>query len=127
MFSPWPSFSSASHQSGHNSGVIHTGIYYTPGTLKAKLCVRGADLMYQYCDKRKIPYKNIGKVSIILTNTRIWCLVIMYLLLKVIVAVNDNEVPTLKNLFDRGITNKVKGLKLIGPKELQEIEPYCKV
>ena len=65
-FSLWPSFSSASHQSGHNSGVIHTGIYYTPGTLKAKLCVRGADLMYQYCDERNIPYKNVGKVSIII-------------------------------------------------------------
>lgn len=52
----------ARHQSGHNSGVIHTGIYYTPGTLKAKLCVRGADLMYQYCERKGIPYKNVGKV-----------------------------------------------------------------
>ncbi|XP_019864272.1 PREDICTED: L-2-hydroxyglutarate dehydrogenase, mitochondrial-like [Amphimedon queenslandica] len=93
------------HQSGHNSGVIHTGIYYTPGTLKAKLCVRGADLMYQYCDKRNIPYKRAGKV---------------------IVAVNENEIPRLKNLYERGLTNGVRDLKLIGPKELRQIEPYCK-
>ncbi len=52
------------HQTGHNSGVIHTGIYYTPGTLKAKLCVRGADLLYQYCDKFGLPYKRVGKVRL---------------------------------------------------------------
>ena len=52
------------HQTGHNSGVIHSGIYYTPGTLKAKLCVRGADLTYQYCEKNGIPYKRVGKVAV---------------------------------------------------------------
>lgn len=51
------------HQSGHNSGVIHSGIYYTPGSLKARLCVRGATLAYEYCDKKGLPYKKCGKVS----------------------------------------------------------------
>lgn len=52
------------HQSGHNSGVIHSGIYYTPGSLKARLCVRGATLAYEYCDKKGIPYKRCGKVCL---------------------------------------------------------------
>jgi len=52
----------AAHQSGNNSGVIHAGIYYTPGTLKAKLCVQGLKLMYKYCDEHKVPYKKVGKV-----------------------------------------------------------------
>ncbi|CAM2116479.1 unnamed protein product [Caretta caretta] len=53
----------ACHQSGHNSGVIHSGIYYTPGSLKAKLCVQGAALCYEYCDRKGIPYKQCGKVQ----------------------------------------------------------------
>lgn len=52
----------AAHQSGNNSGVIHAGIYYTPGSLKAKLCVQGLRLMYKYCDEHKVPYKKVGKV-----------------------------------------------------------------
>lgn len=55
----------AVHQSGRNSGVIHAGIYYTPGSLKAKLCVEGMNMMYDYCDKHEIPYKKPGKVCII--------------------------------------------------------------
>lgn len=54
--------SPAMHQSGHNSGVIHSGIYYTPGSLKARLCVKGATLAYEYCEKKNIPYKRCGKV-----------------------------------------------------------------
>lgn len=54
------------HQSSHNSGVIHSGIYYTPGTLKAKLCVKGLDLTYKYCRENGIPFKKCGKVIVIL-------------------------------------------------------------
>ena len=57
----------AIHQSGKNSGVIHCGIYYTPGSLKAKLCVEGLDLSYKYCNEKNIPYKKCGKVCF-------WCL-----------------------------------------------------
>ena len=53
---------SAAHQSGNNSGVIHAGIYYTPGSLKAKLCVQGLRLTYKYCDENNVPYKKCGKV-----------------------------------------------------------------
>ena len=52
------------HQSSHNSGVIHSGIYYTPGTLKAKLCVKGLDMTYSYCKSKGIPFKKCGKVSL---------------------------------------------------------------
>ena len=56
------SFHIALHQTGHNSGVIHAGIYYKPGTLKAKLCVQGLEMTYKYCDEHGIPYKKCGKV-----------------------------------------------------------------
>eukprot|EP00062_Callorhinchus_milii_P004248 gi/632942411/ref/XP_007886399.1/ PREDICTED: L-2-hydroxyglutarate dehydrogenase, mitochondrial [Callorhinchus milii] len=95
----------AFHQSGHNSGVIHSGIYYTPGSLKAKLCVRGANLSYDYCDKKGIPYKKCGKL---------------------IVAVEQEEIPRLKVLYERGLQNNVKDLKLIDKKGIQEREPYCR-
>jgi len=55
-------FFSAAHQSSHNSGVIHAGIYYTPGSLKAKLCVEGLRMMYKYCDENDVPYNKCGKV-----------------------------------------------------------------
>ncbi|XP_072125464.1 L-2-hydroxyglutarate dehydrogenase, mitochondrial isoform X1 [Mobula birostris] len=95
----------AFHQSGHNSGVIHSGIYYTPGSLKAQLCVRGAEQSYAYFEKKSIPYKRCGKL---------------------IVAVDREEVPRLKALFERGQQNNVQGLRLISGKEIQEREPYCK-
>ena len=59
----WISCTLAYHQSGNNSGVIHAGIYYTPGSLKAKLCVEGLKLVYKYCDEYNVPYKKCGKVS----------------------------------------------------------------
>lgn len=94
------------HQTGHNSGVIHMGIYYKPGSLKAKLCVEGADLVYNYLDQKKIPYKKCGKV---------------------IVAVTEEEIPRLKNLYIRACANKCKGIKMIGAEELKKIEPHCNV
>ncbi|KAA8581884.1 hypothetical protein FQN60_008624 [Etheostoma spectabile] len=74
----------AVHQSGHNSGVIHSGIYYTPGSLKARLCVRGATLAYEYCEKKGLPYKKCGKL---------------------IVAVEQEEIPRLQALYERGMKN----------------------
>lgn len=95
----------ANHQSGHNSGVIHSGIYYKPGSLKAKLCVRGAALTYNYCTRKGIPYKKCGKL---------------------IVAVEQEEIPRLKALYERGLENNVPDLKLIDTTELQKKEPYCR-
>uniref|UniRef100_A0A6I8STQ1 L-2-hydroxyglutarate dehydrogenase, mitochondrial n=1 Tax=Xenopus tropicalis TaxID=8364 RepID=A0A6I8STQ1_XENTR len=95
----------ALHQSGHNSGVIHSGIYYTPGSLKARLCVRGAALIYEYCDQKGIPYKQCGKL---------------------IVAVKQPEIPRLQALYERGLQNNVPGLRLIGAKDIKEKEPYCR-
>ncbi|XP_051503329.1 L-2-hydroxyglutarate dehydrogenase, mitochondrial-like [Myxocyprinus asiaticus] len=95
----------ALHQTGHNSGVIHSGIYYTPGSLKAQLCVRGATLTYQYCQKKGVPYKRCGKL---------------------IVAVEREEIPRLKALYERGKKNKVQDLRLIDAKAIREKEPYCR-
>ncbi|XP_049596800.1 L-2-hydroxyglutarate dehydrogenase, mitochondrial isoform X2 [Syngnathus scovelli] len=95
----------AAHQSGHNSGVIHSGIYYTPGSLKARLCVRGAALAYEYCDKKQLPYKKCGKL---------------------IVAVEQEEIPRLKALYERGLKNEVPGLNMIDAKGIKEREPYCR-
>jgi (S)-2-hydroxyglutarate dehydrogenase len=92
------------HQSGHNSGVLHSGIYYAPGSLKARLCVQGQREMYVYCEEKGIPTDRCGKV---------------------IVAHSDSELPRLENLLQRGVANGVEGLKMIGPEELREIEPHC--
>ncbi|KAK3094162.1 hypothetical protein FSP39_024868 [Pinctada imbricata] len=94
----------SAHQSGHNSGVIHAGIYYTPGTLKAKLCVEGVELLYKYCDENNVPYKKCGKL---------------------IVAVTEEEIPRLDALYEKGNKNGVKDLKFLGPKEIKELEPNC--
>lgn len=94
----------AYHQSGHNSGVIHAGIYYKPGSLKAKLCVEGAKLAYEYCDSKNIPYKKVGKL---------------------IVAVQESELERLDELYDRGIKNGVKDLKLVEQNEIKDYEPNC--
>ena len=92
------------HQSGHNSGVLHSGIYYAPGSLKARLCVQGQKDVYAYCEEKGIPHDRCGKV---------------------IVASTDEEVPRLETLYQRGQANGVEGLELIGPERLREIEPYC--
>jgi (S)-2-hydroxyglutarate dehydrogenase len=92
------------HQSGHNSGVIHSGIYYKPGSLKARLCVEGATAMVDFCREHGIPYQICGKV---------------------IVAVNEDEVPRLHSLLERGRANGLTGLRLLDGQELRDIEPYC--
>jgi L-2-hydroxyglutarate oxidase LhgO len=92
------------HQTGHNSGVIHSGIYYAPGSLKAQLCVAGGRLLTRYCDERGIPYERCGKV---------------------IVALNELELPRLEELHRRGTANGVEGLEWLEPAQLRDIEPHC--
>jgi L-2-hydroxyglutarate oxidase len=92
----------AAHQSGHNSGVLHTGIYYTPGSLKARACVAGHRAMLAFCREHGIPFQLCGKV---------------------IVALTEEELPRLQALYERGQRNGVQGLELIGPERLREIEP----
>ncbi|XP_055606885.1 L-2-hydroxyglutarate dehydrogenase, mitochondrial [Uranotaenia lowii] len=94
----------AFHQSGHNSGVIHAGIYYKPGSLKAKLCVEGLHLSYKYFDEKNIPYKKVGKL---------------------IVATNDVEVERLNDLYQRSLANNVPDVQLVDADRIKEIEPYC--
>ncbi len=94
----------ASHQSGHNSGVIHTGIYYAPGSLKARACVVGHREMQAFCQEQNIPVKLCGKV---------------------IVALQESELPRLEKLYQYGVTNGVQGLQMIGPQQLRELEPYA--
>jgi (S)-2-hydroxyglutarate dehydrogenase len=92
------------HQSSHNSGVIHSGIYYKPGSLKAKLCVSGARAMIEFCRQHGIPHQVCGKV---------------------IVATRENELPRLEDLHRRGEANGLTGVRSIGPDELREIEPHA--
>ena len=94
----------AAHQTGHNSGVIHSGIYYKPGSLKAKLCVDGASRMYAFCAENAIETQRIGKV---------------------IIAIAPDELPRLDTLYERGIANGVPGLRKITQAELREIEPHA--
>ena len=92
----------ARHQSSHNSGVIHSGIYYKPGSLKAKLCVAGAAAMVEFCRAHGIPHSICGKV---------------------IVATRPEELQSLEELRRRGEANGVAGARLIGSAELRELEP----
>ncbi|HEY4907841.1 MAG TPA: NAD(P)/FAD-dependent oxidoreductase [Candidatus Acidoferrum sp.] len=91
--------------STRNSGVIHSGIYYPKDSLKAKLCVEGNILAYEFCEKYKVPYRKTGKL---------------------VVASNKSEEPELEKLVQRGITNGVQELKLIGPKEIHAREPHIR-
>lgn len=95
----------AGHQTGHNSGVIHSGIYYAPGSLKARLCVEGSRLMYEYCDTHGIPYERCGKL---------------------IVALHQHELPGLQELEARGRANGVTGLSRVTAEEIREIEPEAR-
>jgi L-2-hydroxyglutarate oxidase LhgO len=92
----------ATHQTGHNSGVIHSGIYYKPGSLKAQTCVSGAKALVAFCEQHNIPYERCGKV---------------------VVATAAEELPRLEELLRRGTANGVEGLEMIGPERLREIEP----
>ncbi|MBN1570751.1 MAG: L-2-hydroxyglutarate oxidase [Acidobacteria bacterium] len=95
----------ACHQTGHNSGVIHAGIYYRPGSQKAKLCVEGGRLLMEFCDANGVPYERCGKL---------------------IVATTEEEMPRLQKLYERGTANGIKGLELVGPERVREIEPHAR-
>lgn len=94
----------ASHQSSHNSGVVHAGLYYEPGGLKARLCRRGGELIGNYCRDNAIPYDECGKV---------------------VVALQEEELPRLEAIYRKAQANGVPGVRLIGSNELREIEPNC--
>lgn len=94
----------AAHQSGRNSGEIHSGIYYKPGSLKARLCVQGAEMMKAFCRAHAIPLEVCGKV---------------------IVATREEELPRLDDLVERGRANGVPGVESVGPEKLREIEPHA--
>lgn len=91
------------HQTGNNSGVIHSGIYYKPGSLKALNCRKGYKMLLDFCDANDIKYNICGKV---------------------IVAVNDSQIQDMENLYQRGIDNGLEGLKKLSKSEIKEKEPY---
>jgi len=93
----------ALHQTGRNSGVVHAGIYYAPGSLKARLCRRGADLLRAYCGERGIPVVQCGKL---------------------VVAVDEREVERLKELERRSRANEVPGVRWLNGSELRDVEPH---
>ena len=94
----------AAHQTGHNSGVVHGGIYYRPGSLKARLCVEGARRMYEYCEEHAVRHERCGKL---------------------VVARHAGELERLDELEARGRANGVPGLRRVAPAEIAEIEPVA--
>jgi L-2-hydroxyglutarate oxidase len=92
----------AGHQSGHNSGVIHSGIYYRPGSLKAKLCLEGAEAMIRFCKENGVPYELCGKL---------------------IVATREDQLQRLEELYRRGEENGLKGLEILSSEKIKEYEP----
>jgi (S)-2-hydroxyglutarate dehydrogenase len=92
------------HQSGHNSGVLHSGLYYKPGSRKARLAVTGIRQMVDFCREHSIPHEICGKI---------------------VVATSDEELPRLQTLFERGGQNGLEGLKMLTGDELREIEPHA--
>lgn len=95
----------ARHQTGNNSGVIHSGLYYKPGSLKATNCIQGYHELIQFCTAEKIPFEITGKV---------------------VVATRENQLPILEGLFQRGLQNGLEGTRKISLKELKELEPHCR-
>jgi (S)-2-hydroxyglutarate dehydrogenase len=93
------------HQTGHNSGVIHSGVYYQPGSMKARLCVEGARRLYEFCDEHGVAYERCGKL---------------------IIAVDQAELSRLDELERRGRANAVPGLRRLSPQQLREAEPECR-
>lgn len=92
------------HQTGNNSGVLHCGLYYKPGSVKARLAVQGIRRMTAFCAQYDVPFELCGKI---------------------VVATEDVEIPRLNALLERGIANEVKGLELLGPEQIREYEPHA--
>lgn len=95
----------ATHQTGHNSGVIHSGIYYRPGSLKARLCVTGSRELVAFCREHGVPHEMCGKV---------------------VIATAADQLPALDELYRRGMENGIAPLKMIGPEEVREYEPFAR-
>jgi len=93
----------AQHQTGHNSGVIHSGLYYKPGSLKAKNCIDGYNQLIRFCEEEEVPFELCGKV---------------------VVATNESQVETLNMLYDRGVQNGLTGLKKLFGDEVKAYEPH---
>jgi L-2-hydroxyglutarate oxidase len=93
----------AAHQTGHNSGVIHSGVYYKPGSLKAKLCTEGRESLYRFCEEHNILHEKCGKI---------------------IVATDRDEIPVLNEIEKRGISNGLKGIKRLSKNEIKEYESF---
>lgn len=94
----------AAHQTGHNSGVIHSGIYYKPFTLKAQLCIAGMEALQAFCTEQGIPFESCGKL---------------------IVATEEEELPRLEELYRRGVGNGLRGLRFVESNEISEYEPHA--
>lgn len=92
------------HQTSHNSGVVHAGVYYAPDSLKAILCRRGSRLLHEYCVDRNISYDECGKI---------------------VIASSNSEIASLDRIQDRAERNRVDGLRRVGPEEIREIEPHA--
>ena len=92
----------ARHQTGNNSGVIHSGLYYRPGSLKARSCVTGRKALIEFCNENSVPYELCGKV---------------------VVATSQEELPRLDELHRRGVANGLQGLEIIGTERLKELSP----
>jgi L-2-hydroxyglutarate oxidase len=96
-------FAVAQHQTGHNSGVIHSGLYYKPGSLKATNCIEGYKMLLAFCEAEAIPYDLCGKI---------------------VVATKQEEIPQLETLYQRGLQNGLGGLKKLSVAEMRDIEPH---
>ena len=95
----------ATHQTGNNSGVIHSGLYYKPGSLKARNCMEGYRMLVAFCEEHAIPFELCGKI---------------------VVATDEHELPLLKKLFERGEQNGLKGMRMLGAEGLREYEPHVR-
>ena len=91
------------HQTGHNSGVLHAGLYYAPGSLKARLCREGKVELERFADEHGIPYRHCGKL---------------------VVALDETEIPRLMALKERAVANGVEGLEEVGPEKIRDLEPH---